>query len=71
MNKRTVITISGFLIFFFGFLSMIFHLFGGGLRFSFLSFIDAFGAEVGFIIRLIMIFGGIVMFYWGRVEQTI
>ncbi|MBT8232938.1 MAG: hypothetical protein HKO66_10850 [Saprospiraceae bacterium] len=71
MNKRSFFAILGFLIFFFGFLSMIFLLFAGGLRFSFLSFIDNFGTVPGFVIRLVMIFGGIIMFYWSRFEQTV
>ncbi len=71
MDKRSFFTLLGFLLFLFGFLSMIFLLFAGGLRFSFLSFIDAMGPVVGFVIRLIMIFGGIIMLYWSRVEQTV
>jgi len=71
MNKRSLFAVLGFLIFFFGFLSMIFLLFAGGLRFSFLSFIDSMGPVIGFVIRLVMMFGGLIMFYWNRVEQTV
>ena len=71
MNKRTFWTITGFLLFFFGFLSMILYLFAGGIRLTFLSFIDSFGPVAGFVIRIIMIFGGMVIFYVGRTGDSI
>ena len=66
LNKKSLWTIIGFLLFLFGFLSMILYLFAGGLQIQFLSFIDNFGTVASFVIRLVMIFGGIVIFYVAR-----
>lgn len=71
MNRRSLLTIIGFLLFFFGFLSMILYLFAGGLKISFLSFIDHFGTVPAFIIRLFMIFGGMVLFYVSRTGNSV
>ncbi|MBT8188797.1 MAG: hypothetical protein KJO29_00090 [Bacteroidia bacterium] len=69
MNKRNILTILGFLIFFFGFMALIFSLVG--IRFTFLKFIDAPGATFGFVVRLIMVFGGIIMIYISRMDNTV
>jgi len=62
-------TVTGFLLFLFGFISMVLYLFAGGVRLSFLSFIDNFGSTTGFVIRLLMIFGGMILFYVSRTEE--
>lgn len=54
----------GFLLFLFGFISLILTLVG--LRISFLSWIDEIGPGVGLAIRLVMIFGGIIIMYITR-----
>ena len=64
MYRNTILLVVGFLLFFFGFLSLVLVLIG--MRFSFLSWIDHFGPGVGFAIRLFMIFGGVVMMYVSR-----
>jgi hypothetical protein len=71
MNKRNILTIAGFLIFFFGFLALILQLFAGGLRLTFLSFLDSWGATPAFVIKLSMIFVGMVIFYVSRTESGI
>ncbi|NNF20656.1 MAG: hypothetical protein HKN67_01845, partial [Saprospiraceae bacterium] len=53
----------------FGFMALIFSLVG--IRFTFLKFIDAPGATFGFVVRLIMVFGGIIMIYISRMDNTV
>jgi len=64
MNLPTLVLILGFLLFLFGFLAFILMLVG--LQFSFMAFIDASGRTFGLLIRLMMIFGGVVMMYLAR-----
>ena len=58
MKKKILIVIS-FLLFLFGMTALILSLVG--VKLSFLLWIDAGGPLLGFIIRLVMIFGGITM----------
>ncbi len=57
--KKNIFTIIGFLLFLFGLSALVLSLVG--VKFSFLLFIDKGGAGLGFIIRLLMIFGGIII----------
>jgi hypothetical protein len=57
--KKSLLTALGFLLFFLGVLSLVLSLVG--LKFSFLAFMDMFGALPSFIIKLSMIFGGIIL----------
>jgi hypothetical protein len=66
MDKKTTFTILGFLLFVFGFISLVLLLVG--LQLSFLAFIDAGSRLTGFIIRLLMVFGGLVMVYLARTD---
>lgn len=59
MHKKSLYTLLGFLLFMFGFLSLILSMIG--LQFSFLTWPDAFGRLGGFVFRLLMILGGIVL----------
>jgi len=65
---KTIMTVTGFLIFLFGFLALCLSLVN--LKLSFLTFIDKPGATFGFVIRLVMIFGGMAMFYVGRTSDA-
>ncbi len=58
MNKVTFTTI-GFVFFILGILSIVLSLIG--VKFSFLAFIDKPGALFGFLIRLLMVFGGVII----------
>ena len=69
MTKRTFFTVLGFTIFFFGFIAMVLSLVN--LKLSILSFIDKPGKTFGFVVRIIMIFGGMVMLYIARSDQNI
>ena len=69
MSSKILLTVIGFLLFFFGCLALILSLVN--LKLSFLSFIDKPSPTFGFVVRLFMIFGGLVMFYIGRTDNSI
>jgi len=51
----------GFLLFILGFSALVLSV--AGIRFSFLTWIDAAGGLLGFLIRIFMIIGGIIIVY--------
>lgn len=59
--------IAGFIIFLLGFIALVLSLVG--LQLSMLTFIDIPGKTFGLVIRILMIFGGMIMLYIGRVES--
>jgi len=60
----SAILILGFLLFLFGFIALVLMLVG--LQLSFLAFIDSWGRTVGLVIRLLMVFGGVVVVFLAR-----
>lgn len=66
MIRNSILLIIGFLLFLFGFISLVLTLIG--LRITFLSWIDDFGSGTGLVIRLVMIFGGIIIVYLTRTK---
>ena len=64
MYRNTIIIILGFLLFVVGFISLVLMLVS--IQLSFLTFIDTWGRTIGLVIRLCMIFGGVVMVYLAR-----
>jgi hypothetical protein len=68
MKYSTTLTIIGFLLFVFGLLALILSMIG--IQFTMLKWIDAPGRMVGLVIRLVMIFGGIVLVYVSRVNPN-
>jgi hypothetical protein len=64
MYRTTALLIFGFLLFLFGFIALVLMLVG--LQLSFLAFIDNWGRTVGLIVRLLMVFGGVVIVYLSR-----
>lgn len=64
MNRKSILLLSGFLLFLVGFMSFILLIVG--LQLSFLVWIDAAGPLVGFLARMFMIIVGIVMAYFGK-----
>jgi len=68
MKYSTTLTIIGFLLFVFGLLALILSMIG--IQFTMLKWIDAPGRLVGLVIRLVMIFGGIVLVYVSRVNPN-
>jgi hypothetical protein len=65
-TNKDMLTLVGFLLMSLGFLALVLSLVG--VQFAFLTWIDAPGRLVGFIIRLLMIVAGIVMIYFGRTD---
>jgi len=61
MYRAMLFLILGFLLFLFGFVALVLLLIGA--RISFLAFIDAGGPTLGLVIRLLMIFGGLLLVY--------
>ncbi|MFZ4545279.1 MAG: hypothetical protein ACOYOA_14605 [Saprospiraceae bacterium] len=57
-NNKTVLLVTGFFLFLFGFLALILQFVG--IQLVFLTWIDYFGNLPGFVIRLLMIIAGIV-----------
>ena len=66
MSTKIILQFLGFFLFVFGLLSLILLLVGANL--TILTFIDRGGRLVGFLIRLFMIFGGLVLFYLARTD---
>jgi len=60
MNKGLLTTV-GYVLFAFGFLSILFSLVG--LQLSVLKWMSAFGRTTALIIQLIMLFGGLIIMY--------
>jgi hypothetical protein len=60
-KNKTLFTIIGFLMFIFGFSTLVLMLVGMNL--SFLTWIDAGGKLLGFVIRLLLIMSGFIFFY--------
>ena len=56
----------GFLLFLYGMLALVLSLIG--VKLSFLTWIDANGALLGFIIRLLMVMMGLVIVYVVRTD---
>ena len=64
MYRASAFLILGFLLFLFGFIALVLMLVG--LQISFLAFIDYWGRTPGLVIRLLMVFGGVVIVYLAR-----
>lgn len=65
--KRALILSIGFFLFISGFLSLMLMM--TGLHLSYLGFLDFFGRGFGFLLRLLMIIGGIVMIYLLNIDN--
>jgi hypothetical protein len=61
---KNLFTIVGFLLVVIGFLSMIVSVVG--LKFSFLLFLETWGALVGFVLKLFIIITGFILTYLGQ-----
>ncbi len=65
-KNKGLLSIVGFLLLAFGFLSLLLGLLG--MRFSFLSWIDALGMMGSFVFKLMMLIVGFGMLYLGSVD---
>ena len=59
--KKTIWVTAGFLLFIIGFIALVLSLVGAKL--SYLTWIDAPGPLFGFLLRILMIVGGVVIVY--------
>lgn len=59
--KKTLWVVLGFLLFIIGFTALVLSLVG--VKLSYLTWIDAPGSLFGFIMRILMIIGGVVIVY--------
>ncbi|MFT4537089.1 MAG: hypothetical protein ACJA1A_001185 [Saprospiraceae bacterium] len=59
--RKGYVTIIGFLLFLGGFLSIVLSLVG--LQLTFFSWIQSFGAGISIVIKLIMLFSGLIIMY--------
>ena len=64
MSIKLFFQILGFLLFLFGMISLVLLLVGANL--TILTFIDSAGKLPGLVVRLLMVFGGVVMVYLAR-----
>lgn len=62
--KRNIIVVLGFSLFLIGVISVVLNLVG--LELQMLSFLESFGRTAGLIVKIIMIFGGMILFYISR-----
>ncbi|MDX1684686.1 MAG: hypothetical protein R3275_05570 [Saprospiraceae bacterium] len=67
--KRAILTGLGFVMSGVGILSLVYKMIG--LQLSYLVWIDSFGALTGLILRLVMIFGGVIIVYLSRTEMDV
>jgi hypothetical protein len=58
MNK-TLLTVAGFFLFTFGFLSLVLSMIG--VQLAFLAWLDKIGALFAFVIRILMVLAGIIL----------
>jgi len=61
---KTKLTIIGFIMFLLGFLSLVLSMIG--LNLSILNFLESMGRGLSFAIKLLMVFGGMILFYVAR-----
>ena len=64
MKNRGIIVLIGFLLAGTGFLALVLSLVG--VQLAFLTWIDAFGGLIGFLIRVLMIMFGAIIIYVSR-----
>ena len=65
---KGIVTLAGFIIFMLGMSALVLSLVG--VKLSFLAFIDQPGSMVGFLIRLAMVFGGIIIIVLAQTDWT-
>ncbi len=69
MNKRNVFTLIGFTLFLIGFMSIVLTLVG--MNYSFLSWIESLPAPFGFVTKLVLMFGGMIMLYISKTYEPL
>ena len=67
MNKRSIMSLVGFAMFAVGFLSLIFMLIN--VSFTFLAFLDKIEGQFGLVVKLILMFGGMIILYLSKTDN--
>lgn len=68
MKNKGLLSLIGFLLFFFGFLSILLSVVG--VKLIFLTWVDAFGRGTGFLIKILMVIAGFVVVIVARGEEA-
>ena len=64
--KKNILTITGFLLFVLGFVSLVLSMIG--VQLAILAWLDQLGALFGFLFRLGMILGGVIIVVLGQTD---
>lgn len=64
MKYKGLFTLIGFLLFLYGMLALVLTLIGAQL--TFLTWLDSFGAGIGFVAKVVMVIVGLVLVYIAR-----
>ncbi len=67
--KRSYWSLIGFIIFFLGFIGLVLSLVN--LKLSILAFIDRPGRTFGLVVRLLMIFVGMIILYVSKMDRSV
>ena len=68
LKHATAITVTGFVLLFLGLVSLLLNYVGVDI--FFLAWIYELGVGISFLIRLLMIIGGIILIYVGRTDWS-
>ncbi len=68
MNKRALMSIIGFAMFAIGFLSLIFMLVN--ISFTFLAFLDNIEGPFGLVVKLVLMFSGMIILYLSKSDNN-
>ena len=68
LKHATAITVTGFVLLFLGLVSLLLNYVGVDI--FFLAWIYELGVGISFLIRLLMIIGGIILIYAGRTDWS-
>jgi hypothetical protein len=63
--KKEYLTIIGFFLFLAGFMAIVLSLVG--LQFTFLSWVQSLGKGISIIIKLVMLFSGLIIMYISKI----
>ena len=67
--QKPIITLLGFLLFFFGAIAIILSIVG--LQLSFLTWIDSPSRTFGLVIRLLMLVSGLIIMYLSKMDRSV
>lgn len=65
--KKNIISLIGFSLFFIGIISLVLSLVG--IRLQIISFADEISPLFGFVFKLILLFGGMIIFFMSRTNS--